>query len=397
MATLSSNCARWSALLAIALGCGCASTAHHRNPPLTGDLISDGNRMIATGPARDRVLWEYRLSSAALQQARYGDAQRHLDDALREVEGIIGARDHHGQQARSVFGKESKKTFLGEPYERVMAYYYRALLYWREGDLDNARACYRSGQLQDADAEHKEFACDYVLLDYLEGLINAKLRAGNPEPQLKQSQALSKIAVPPAYDPAANVLFFIEYGSGPAKYSSGAYGEQLRFRPGYSTPWEAQIKVANQRHRVGPYDDLTFQATTRGGRVMDHVLANKAVFKATSDTIGNAAIISGAVLAGQRNTQEAGLGVLAFGLLSKIVSASATPEADVRAWDNLPQYLTFSALRLAPGNHEVIVEFLDKQGQTLPNFTKKIMVNVPALDRDTVVFVSDRSPPIHNL
>jgi hypothetical protein len=31
-------------------------------------------------------------------------------------------------------------VFIGEPYERAMAYYYRGLLYWRDGEIDNARA-----------------------------------------------------------------------------------------------------------------------------------------------------------------------------------------------------------------------------------------------------------------
>ena len=60
---------------------------------------------------------------------------------------------------------------------------------------------------------------------------------------------------------------------------------------------------------VAPCDDVNFQATTRGGRVMDHVLANKAVFKSATDTAGDAAIISGAILAGA-GTRVAALGAV---------------------------------------------------------------------------------------
>ena len=38
----------------------------------------------------------------------------------------------------SLFHPESSKVFIGEPYERAMAYYYRAILYWRDGQPDNA-------------------------------------------------------------------------------------------------------------------------------------------------------------------------------------------------------------------------------------------------------------------
>ena len=54
-------------------------------------------------------------------------------------------------RARGLFAAERTKPFIGEPYERVMAYYYRGILYWRDGQPDNARACFRSGQVIDSD------------------------------------------------------------------------------------------------------------------------------------------------------------------------------------------------------------------------------------------------------
>ena len=58
-----------------------------------------------------------------------------------------------------------------------MAYYYRAILYWMDGEPDNARACFRTGQLLDSDAENKTYVGDYALLDYLDGLASVKLAA----------------------------------------------------------------------------------------------------------------------------------------------------------------------------------------------------------------------------
>jgi hypothetical protein len=156
------------------------------------------------------------------------------------------------------------------------------------------------------------------------------------------------------------------------------------------------IRIGDQAIRVGPFDDLNFQATTRGGRVMDHILANKAVFKGATDTAGNAALLSGAIVAQNRNTQEVGLGLLAFGLVSKIVSATTATAADTRGWDNLPLYLSFAALELPPGSHVATVEFLDAHGQVLSALTKTVAIDVPA-SRDTVVFVSDQSRTTRNL
>ena len=89
---------------------------------------------------------------------RRGDdavAKEKLDDAIARIGGII-ANSADAARARSLFSPESSKVFIGEPYERVMAFYYRGLLYWRDGQPDNARACFRSAQLLDSDAESGE-------------------------------------------------------------------------------------------------------------------------------------------------------------------------------------------------------------------------------------------------
>jgi hypothetical protein len=138
---------------------------------------------------------------------------------------------------------------------------------------------------------------------------------------------------------------------------------------------------------------LFFQATTRGGRVMDHILANKAVFKTSTDVAGNVGIIAGVIAASQRDrtSQEVGLGLIAAGVVSKIVSASTTAAADIRAWDNLPRYLSFASLSLPAGPHTARVEFFDQYGNLLPHMTKTITLNVPSNGKDKVVFVSDKS------
>ena len=203
------------------------------------------------------------------------------------------------------------------------------------------------------------------------------------------------MAKPLEYDLRANVMFFVEFGNGPVKYATGQYGEELRFRPGYSAVHSIRIKVAGQTVPAEPYDDLTFQATTRGGRVMDHILANKAVFKTATDTAGNVGIIGGAILAGHQGhhsaADEVGIGLLAAGVISKIFSAATTPTADRRAWDNLPQFLSFGAARLPAGPQAVTVEFLDANGSPMANLTRTVTITVSDPGRDTVVFVSDKN------
>ena len=77
-------------------------------------------------------------------------------------------------------------------------------------------------------------------------------------------------------------------------------------------------------------------------------------------------------------------------------AVNVSAAADTRSWNNLPQYLSFTAAQLSPGPHVATVEFLDAKGQVLPTLTKTANINVsPA--RDTVVFVSDQSYTTKNL
>src|SRR6185503_14125437 len=113
-----------------------------------------------------------------------------------------------------------------------------------------------------------------------------------------QAHAGEKKALP-SFNPRANVLVFAEYGYGPRKVAAGQYGEQLRFQADDS-PTHAARLVLDDGRRIVPlpaYDDLGYQATTRGGRVMDHILGNKAVFKAATDAAGDIALAGSAIAA----------------------------------------------------------------------------------------------------
>jgi len=370
---------------------GCATTTKHP-VALTGDIMVDAPNAIANGPPRDRVLWEYRQATAAMRQGKFDVAKQNLDDALLTLGGIYG-KDADAKKARSYFHAEAKKTFIGEPYERSMAYIYRGILYWMNGEPDNARACFRSAEFEDSDAENRQYAGDWVLPEYLDGLITAKL-GGDGSDAFKRAQADAKGVKLPPYNPKANAVFFIEFGPGPTKYATGQYGEELRFTTVPSPVTSADLKVDAYQIPIAPTDDVDFQATTRGGRVMDHILGNKAVFKSTTDTVGNVAMIGGlgtAAFSNNRTAQEVGLGVALAGLVSKVISAATVPAADTRSWDNLPRYLSFVSVPLPPGQHVATIQFLDGTGRVLANLTKTITVNITTTDRDKVVFVSDTS------
>lgn len=113
---------------------------------------------------------------------------------------------------------------------------------------------------------------------------------------------------------------------GTAKYATGLYGEQLKFQIYQSPVKSAVIKVIDKSFRLMPYDDLNYQATT-GAVGLWIIYLHKAVFKETTDNVGNIAIMSGTVLASREQSKEAGFAVLGAGLLSKAISSATTPAA----------------------------------------------------------------------
>ncbi len=380
---------------------GCETAPSHPPVPITGDPVVDGNAQLAVAPAKDRALWEYRIAAAALRRNQFDEAKAKLDDALAVAAANYGQVNSEAAKSRRMFRNESDKPFIGEPYERVMASFYRGILYWRDGEPDNARALYRNGQLLDSDTQDKTYAGDYVLLDYLDGLVSAKL-GGDGADALARARANARKqghATPPDFNTKANVMIFAEYGRGPTKYQGGEYGEYLKFSVEKSKIRSARLEVDGRQIALPPYDDVSFQATTRGGRLMDHVLGNKAVFKQTTDTIGDVAlqgaVATSAFSQGRRN-DEAALALAAVGLISKIASAATTPQADIRAWSNLPQYLSFATLQLAIGEYTAKLEFIDGNGQVVPWLTQNFTITVPPADSniggkapDVVVFRSE--------
>jgi hypothetical protein len=376
-----------SALFAVLISAaftGCATAPPRAAVVYTGDPVVDGNANLAAALERDKALWEYRVASTELRLGRTDAAKAKLDDALARTAAAL-APSADAAKSRKLFGREETKPFAGEPYERIMGHYYRGLIYWHEGEPDNARALFRSGQFIDSDTTDKTYGGDWVLLDYLDGLVSRKL-GGDGSDALQRARASAKSqgrATPPDYDPAANILVFAEYGPGPRKYASGEFGELLKFITDDSPVATARLKVGDREIELPPYDDVSWQATTRGGRVMDHILGNKASFKQTSDTVGDVALVGALGTAAYGRGEDSGslaLGLAAVGLVSKIASAATQTEADVRAWDNLPRYLSFGALRLAPGDHPAELTFYDASGRLLAGRTQSFAISVPVAD-----------------
>jgi hypothetical protein len=375
--------------LALLFAAGCTSVPVSPPVPVTGNPIVDGLARREVAPPADRALWDYRVGAAALRHGQWEIARERLDAGLALAAAAGGAPSAEAARSRRMFRSEAEKPFIGEPYERVMANFYRGVLYWADGDPENARALFRNGLFIDSDTVDKTYAGDWVLLEYLDGYITRR-QGGDGSDARRRAEMIARRPLPP-YDPSANVLVLVEYGRGPRKYAAGEHGELLRFSTEPSRIAGARLQVGGQWVELPPMDDLHYQATTRGGRVMDAVLGNKAVFKTGASNVGDVALF-GAIathdLGRGEDKNEAALALVAVGLLSKLASAATQPSADTRAWDNLPQYLSFTALRLEPGEHPAIIQYLNTSGAVVPERTQTFTLHVPAPGQG----IGDRTP-----
>lgn len=316
------------------------------------------------GP-RNAVLNHMRAGLAALELGADDTAARSFDLALEGIEAVY-ADSEEAAQARSNFVKENAKDFKGEPYERAMAYYYRGLLYLREGDFENARASFKGGLLQDTMAEAEEHSQDFALLAFLEGWASqcngdASLAADS----FAEAQGYRDSLLPPG--PEHNLLMIAESGKAPVKVATGQHREALQFeRGGGSVAQRAVFRTADAETRGTLAEDIYWQATTRGGREVDRILAGKAQFKDGSNAVATGLVAAGAITAmashdpyGGTNGAAvgAGIGLMLAGLVAHAVSEATTPEADVRYWDNLPDRIHIATAQLDAPPETAVVTF----------------------------------------
>lgn len=367
---------------------GCATAARYREkdiaPAVLSDYLQDKPQPIQPHYAtllrqgqRNVVLNHMRAGLGAMELGAFATAQASFDEALLGIEAIYANSDT-AQQARKLWTAEAYKDFKGEPYERAMAYYYRGLLYLRDGDYENARASFKGGMLQDAFAEEEQNRSDFALLAFLEGW--ASRCAGNRD-LAKQSfdevKNLKSEFDPPKEDD--NLLLIAETGTSPVKFGDGPKKSLLKFRRG--TGFEEQkvrFEIVDKPFDAFSLEDIYFQASTRGGRPIDHVLAGKVQFQGTTKivgqamtTVGTAAAVLG-LLAGDDRVAAVGAGIALIGLIAQAGAEAMRPEADARYWDNLPDSVHVSSAKFNEDSPPVTVKFLDASGSVLEPLTKDV-------------------------
>jgi tetratricopeptide (TPR) repeat protein len=308
-------------------------------PPATHHLYGS----VLTGGQRNRVLNQMRAGLAAFEAGADKIAAASFDDALNYIEAIY-ADNPTAEKARSTFLPERTKEYKGESYERAMAFLYRGLLFLAEGDYGNARAVFQGGQLQDAFAEDQRYQSDFAILDVLSGW--ASQCEGNSVLARDFYQRASQ-ARPRHLHPAAQRSCPRRRRHGPASVEGRRRGSMANTSSTRPPNWcrsrrrSSSPTARAMRPTFG--EDLYWQASTRGGRQVDKILAGKAEFKDTAATVAAGSLMIAdaaldvAVYSSYNDTSDAALAVAGVaavvGIASMFMAEAAKPEADTRYWD----------------------------------------------------------------
>lgn len=341
------------------------------------DYASELSRLKAAAP-KDATLHTMQAGLAALSENRMPEAREHFDAALTVIEGMF-ADTQAAANARSLWYEEGAKEYKGEPYERAMAFYYRGLAYLLDADYENARASFRSGLMQDAFAEEQQNRSDFTSLMLLEGWTNQLLGSnGQAKEAYDEAKRLRNgLPVPAA---GANVLVIAELGGSPRKVGDGIDNQEIVYRGPKRTPERSvTVDIDGKSYKPALIEDVFFQASTRGGRPIDRLIAGKASFKDTTGQVGMAltsiaseSSVMMSAVGGTGGGRVMG-GLAAIGAISSIISANVKPRADVRYWNNLPETIHAASFQHAGLPDNISVKLFDDAGNAVQ--ADKVVVN----------------------
>lgn len=300
---------------------------------------------------RNAVLNLDRLGLAAMELGEFAVAERALDAAIARIETIY-ANNAQAKKARGLFAAERVKDFKGEPYERAMTYLYRGLLYARVGDFENARAAFLAADQQSMMGESEDYQSTFGLMSFLGSWASTcGGDAARSEDLLRRAVELQP--TPFSGMSAGAHLLLVDAGVGPEKFGTGKYSEKLAFRSrgAVAQPFEVSSSLGVvDGASIGA--DLNWQATTRGGRPIDAILAGKAQWKQNTTNVASAATTVGyysalqGAASGNNDLMNAGGITMALGLVGGLVGKAMTPAADLRSWEGLPAAIVIGT---APG------------------------------------------------
>jgi tetratricopeptide (TPR) repeat protein len=280
--------------------------------------------------------------------------RRDLDVAYRrflEASQIMGSFTETGaKEIGAIVGAEASKIWHGDAHEQAMNSYYLGIVSLLKGDDGNGLAGFKNAILVDSGQADEKYDCDFAPALFLEGVAYERVGDANMAQQdFTKAAELAPECVAVRPDTKGSLVVVVDVGRGPTKYATGPHGSRTRFHDHPESP--AEIDVVVDGKKVGSTQlagDVYFQATTRGGRTMDAILAGKAAYKS-----GAAAVGIGALAVAHDLPKREGNAALLGGAALLLSSLAVNAEADTRHWTTLPARVQLFRADVPPGRHDV--------------------------------------------
>lgn len=325
---------------------------------------------LSAEPTVSRPLYELERVSVLLQKDRRKEARELMMKVGRDFELLFDERSE--KEAVSLWHGENNKVFKGDAHERSTLYAFLALSFMETGEWDDAERCVKNGLLADsANTEEAKYNSDYALLQYLGYVACAKAgRSADADAYARELRGTLGEGSPSidilSRSPLPNAFAVVWAGTPPSYVRGGAHSHVRHVVPGTGSPFSYLTAGAGDGTELqipSGLADVNFQATTRGGRQMDTILANKAAVKTGMAASGNVLLVAGfACFAMMGSDSRAdivfgsiGGGCILLGCTFHIVGACINSRADVRSWKNLPGELLVVPMVLPPGEQTVSV------------------------------------------
>ncbi len=392
----------WLVVALLSLPVACAAPPVSLTPAVVTGEYGDARAIVAGTLVEDRSDRRYlldRLRLAVLTLADgYADASQPVFESIYETLRTQGI--NRDQTVASVVLNEDLKFWKGEPFEQAMAMFYYSVQQASLDRWDNARAAagnalfhlrdfgtdddgqridtlaiakramaYERQQAQGGSATSGPAGGtrDYLSTGYTVRESNfalGYLMRGLAALQLQRDEeAAEAFNAVETIDPDLallceelsagqyNTVLVVSYGLGPQKVGYGPDRALARFVPRYASDLDPlQVRVGNEPTVEYPVVcDLNRMAA-------DHMWNNLEDVRTAKSAIGSALLIGGAVAANDgfhrksSSTRDAGLGVLAVGMLLK-----AGAHVDTRFCDVLPQRVYLAPLHVGGDDDRIEV------------------------------------------
>lgn len=311
------------------------------------------------------VLNNVRLGSVAL--ANYDlDTAENAFLAAYEVINSAGV-NNGGRTLGAVLVDEKIKVWKGEPYERAMANFYLGVIYYMRHDYNNARAAFENALFKlrdyagDNAKDYREVENNFAPAILMLAKCYQRLgRNDLAQANFDRLPPMLKNVSNPQLNAESNLLLIVDFGHGPRKVTDFD-GAIVGLAP---TPAEAgpiPRPMVSVDGAYVPLDSTNVAPVDLLALAQDRKWQSIDTIRTLKSAIGTGMLVGGGIegirgISGHGARQRTDL-MVAGGLLAGGLLLKATSQADVRQWELLPRTVFILPMKIAPGRHQVTVDF----------------------------------------